>query len=88
MNTEFAWDRNSLSQADTVSDIPCLSDKDMVRKSVSKIKKEKAARPSGVVSEIVKAAGETEVDMITDLINQIIVEGVISVEWELCTIVN
>ena len=88
MNTEFAWDRNSLSQADTVSDIPCLSDKDMVRKSVSKIKKEKAAGPSGAVSEIVKAAGETEADMITDLINQIIVEGVISVEWELCTIVN
>ena len=48
LNTEFAWDRNSLSQADTVSDIPCLSDKDMVRESVSTTKKKKATGSSGV----------------------------------------
>ena len=33
-----------------------------------------------VVSEMVKTAGETGVDMIADLVKQIIVEGVISVE--------
>ena len=30
-NTEFAWDRNSLSQADTVSRVPYLIGRDMVR---------------------------------------------------------
>ena len=40
------------------------------------------------MSEILKAAGEAEVDMITELANQIIAEGVIVAEWELSTIVN
>ena len=57
-NTDFAWDNNSLSQADTVSSVPRLTDKNMVRESISKTKNRKAARPSGVVLEIVKVAGE------------------------------
>ena len=40
------------------------------------------------MSEILKAAGEAGVDMITELANQIIAEGVIVAEWELSTIVN
>ena len=32
------------------------------------------------MSEIVKAAGEAGVDMITDLLNQIILQGVITAE--------
>ena len=39
-----------------------------------KMKYGKAAHPSGLVSEIVKVAGETGCEMITDLVNQIIVE--------------
>ena len=35
------------------------------------------AGPSGVVSEMVSTEGEAGVDVITDLVNQIIVEGVI-----------
>ena len=88
MNTEFAWDRNSLSQADTGSVIPDLIYKDIVRESISKMKNGKAVGLSGVVSEMVKAAGEVEVNMITDLVNQIIVEEFIPAEWELSTVVN
>ena len=40
------------------------------------------------MSEMVKAAGEAGVDMIIDLVNHIIVEGVIPPEWELRSIVN
>ena len=36
-NTQFAWDRNSLSQADTVSGIPYLIEKEMVKESISKM---------------------------------------------------
>ena len=35
---------------------------------------------SGLAPEMVKAAGEAGVDMITDIVNQIIVEGVILAE--------
>ena len=36
---------------------------------------------------MVKAAGEG-VDILTDLVNQIIVKGVVPAEWECSTIVN
>ena len=58
LNTEFAWDRNSLFQADTITIIPYSIDKDMVRESISKKKNRNAAGLSGVVSEMVKTAGE------------------------------
>ena len=80
VNIEFVWDRNSLFQADTVSSVPCLIEKNIVRESVIKMKNGKAAGPSGVVSYMLKAAGEAGVHMITDLVNQIIVERIIPVE--------
>ena len=80
MDTEFTWGRNSLSQTDTISDVACLIDKDMIRESISKMKNGKTAEPSSVVSEMVKAAGEAGFDMITNLKNQIIVEGDIPAE--------
>ena len=88
LNTEFDWDRNSLSQVDPVSSAPILIDRSMVRKAVRKMKNGKAAGPSGIVSEMVKAAEEDSVDMISDLINQIIREGVVPEDWELSTVVN
>ena len=88
MNIEFVWDRNSLFQADTVSSVPCLIEKNIVRESVIKMKNGKAAGPSRVVSYMLKAAGEAGVHMITDLVNQIIVERIIPVEWYLNTIIN
>ena len=35
------------------------------------------------MSEMIKTAGETGVDMTTDLANQIIVEGAVPAGWEL-----
>lgn len=72
LNTEFEQDRNTLFQADIVSDIPSLIEKDMVRESVSTMENEKATGASGVMSEMVQTA-----DLIANLINQIKIEGVI-----------
>ena len=58
----------------------------MVRESIRKMKNGKTAGPSGVV--MVKAARETGADMVTDLVNQIIVEGAIPAKWECSNIVN
>ena len=73
LNTQLPQDRNSLSQPDTVSGVPRLIDKDMVRESISKMKKGKAPGQIIIVSEMVKVAGQAGGDMITDLVNQIIV---------------
>ena len=53
-----------------------------MRDSIGKIKNGKAIELSCVVSEMVKAAGEAGIDLISDLVHQIIVEGVVE-EWEL-----
>ena len=87
MNTCFVWDGYSLFQTDKVIDGTHLIQKDMARESISKMKNGKAAGSTGLVSEMVNSAGEVGVDIITNLLNEIIV-GVILAEWELSTIVN
>ena len=72
-----------MSQVVTVSSIPFLIDKVMVRESTSKMKNGKAAGRSGVVSEMVKSAGEADVDIITDIVNQTKLEGVIPAEGDI-----
>ena len=83
-NTGFVWDRNILSQVNTVSSVPHFIDNGMIRESNSQMRNRKLV----AVLEIMKTTGEAGVDMTTDLVNQIVVEGVVPAEWELSTIVN
>ena len=69
LNTEFTWDRKSLSGADTVKGAPSLLDKKMVWVLISNLKNEKTAGPSAVVPQMVKAVGKARVKMITGLLN-------------------
>ena len=39
------------------------------------MKSNKAAGPSGIVSEMLKASGEAGIDLVTDLVNSILSEG-------------
>ena len=55
----------------------------MIRGSTSKMKNGKSAGLSGVVSEMVNSAGETGVDILTGLINQTVLEGVIPAEGDI-----
>ena len=59
--------------------------KDMARELTTKMKNAENVDPSGLMPNRIKSAG---VNMVKDLINQIIVEGVVSVELELGTIVH
>ena len=88
LNTENEWDSNNLNPVEPVESAAIFIEKDMVRIAVKKMKKRKAAGPSGIVPEMIKAAGELGLEMIADLLNQIIREGVVPAEWELSTIVN
>ena len=58
----------------------------MVGDSNSKTQNGNAPGSPGLVSKMVRSAGDTGVDMITDLSSQIIVKRVIPAEWELSTI--
>ena len=60
LNTEIVWDRKMFPQANTVSGVPRLIEKDIVRESTSKAKYGKVARPSGLVPEMVRRSKQEE----------------------------
>ena len=88
LNTEYEWRKTSLSRSEPVRGVASFIDKHMVREAVRKMKYDKAARPSGIVTEMIKAAGEASIEMITALLNQIIKEGVLPADSELSTRFN
>ena len=54
----------------------------MVKKAISNMKSSKAAGPSGIVVEMIKAAGDTGTTMNRDLATVIIHDGKVSYDWE------
>ena len=69
-NTEFGWDKNTLSKAYLASGLPCLIHIGMVGQSMSYMKNGKPAGPSGLLSGMVKSESEEGI-YITEEINQI-----------------
>ena len=61
---------------------PILMTIDMVKKVISKLKFGKADGPSGVVVEMVRAAGDTGANMIRNLAIAIIRDGKVPADWE------
>ena len=64
LNVEFDWDPDHLSNEPLSEGPPIPSTIDMVEKAISKMKSGKAAGPSGIVVEMIKAAGDTGATMI------------------------
>ena len=60
----------------------------MVRKTVWKMISGKAAGPSGVVSEMIKASGGAGIELIRDLTNAIIAQNCIPSDWQYSYVVN
>ena len=52
------------------------------REIISKMKSGKATGPSGIVVEMIKAAGDTGATMIRDLATTIIRDGKVPTDWE------
>ena len=55
---------------------------DMVKKAISKLKFGKNAGPSGIVVEMIKAAGDTGATKIPNLATMIICDGKVPTDWE------
>ena len=82
LNVEFDLDPHHLSNEPQLEGRPIPITIDMVKKAISKVKSGKAAGPSGIVVEMIKAAGDTGATMIRDIATAIIRDGMVPTDWE------
>ena len=88
LNIEFDWPRDSLpSVAPTEGPPPRLST-EQVRKALGKMKDGKAAGPSGIIAEMLKASGDEGIELIRQLGESVFSTGTIPSEWEESIILN
>ena len=80
-NEEFPWDKEALTGAESTSG-PCeeitIAE---VEAAIKKMKRSKAAGPSGVVADMLKAAGDAGTIWVTELCNAVVREGRIPEDW-------
>ena len=76
------WDPDHLSYQPPVECPPILITIDMVKKAILQMKAGKASGPSGIVVEMIRAAGNMGAFMICDLVAAIIHDGKVPSDWE------
>src|SRR6266516_7436514 len=59
-----------------------------VRLAIFKAKSGKAAGPSGVATDMLKAAGEAGVKWVIDICNEVVSGGVVPLDWKRSWMVN
>ena len=79
---EFDWDPDHLSYQPPVEGPPIPVTIAMAKKAISQMKAGKAPGPSGIVVEIIRAAGDMGASMIHDLAVAIIRDGKVPSDWE------
>ena len=82
LNVEFDWDLDNLSDEPPVEGPPITITTDMVKKAISQMKAGEAPRPSGIVVEMIPAAGDTGASMIRELAAAIIRDGMVPSDCE------
>ena len=82
LNVDFDWDPNHLSDESSVEGPPVPIPIDMVEKVISQMKAGKAPGSSGIVVEMIRAAGDMGASMIRDLAAAIIHDGKVPSHWE------
>ena len=87
-NEEFDWDRDSLGEKRVVSGPIQEITRQEVRNAVAKMKCNKAPGPTGVGAELLKCAGESGIDWLTDLCNAIVKEGEMPNDWNKSYMIN
>src|SRR5207253_7335799 len=80
-NEEFSWDRGSFGVEKVVSGPIWKITSQEVRVALEDMKSGKASGPSGVVTEMLKAAGEIVIEWMTDLFNAVVREGKVPADW-------
>merc|ERR1711942_151675 len=71
LNVELEWPSDSLPEVAPVAGPPPGVSKELVRKALSRMKSGKAAGHSGVLAEMLKAAGEEGIELTRDLVEEV-----------------
>ena len=79
LNEENEWDQDVSCEKECPQ---CWISKEEVRKALRKMKNGKAAGPSKVVSEVLKAAGDQGIEWLCELCNAIIRQHKIPEDWK------
>ena len=85
LNEENEW--NDELSAEYVEGPADMISKEEVRQAIQDLKVRKAAGPSGVTAEMIKAAGEQAVDWLTSICNRIVKEETIPESWQISELV-
>ena len=80
LNLEFESDLHP--EVTPVEGPPPPVTKDLIRKAFRKMKCGKAAGPSGIIAEMLKAAGEVGIDLLTELTEVVFCNGAIPTDWQ------
>ena len=81
LNEEFDWKKENLEQVSEVFGECEEITFEEVKAAITKAKSGKAPGPSGVVGEMLKAAGDVGIQWMTDLCNAVVLEGKIPEDW-------
>ena len=87
-NEEFSWDREGLTD---VSPVCGPSERILVLEvdaAIGEMKQGKSGGPTGVVSKMLKTAGETGTLWMTDVCNAVVKDGKIPEDWSKSWMVN
>ena len=88
LNVEFPWDEDALPAALPVEGPPPPITDEMVIKALGRMKSGKAAGPSGIIVEMLKAAGSKAIEFLRELITSVVKHGKIPEDWEMSYILN
>ena len=88
LNEEFPWNEAGLSDALPVEGPAIHIPEDMVASAIQHMKLGKAAGPSGIVVEMLKAAGACIIPHLCKLINLIIFHHIVPDDWDHSFIIN
>ena len=88
LKEEFPWDPQSLSVELPVQGPPFNITPEMVQDAVNRMKAGKAAGPSGIIVEMIKAAGDSFIDHLAIFFNKIVFERSVPTDWHLSYIIN
>ena len=88
LNVEFEWESDLLPEVAPVKGPPSPVTTDLIRKALRKMKCSKAAGPSGIIAEMLKAAGEVGIELLKELSEVVFCNGVIPTDWQESFILN
>ena len=88
LNVEFDWPQDSLPDVPPVEGPPPPVTTKLIKNALKKMKGGKAAGPSGIVAEMLKATGEPGIEQLRALTESVFNNGTIPKDWEESYLIN